>query len=563
MADYTLVILEATGIQPYVFGSNHLAQNIGASELVYRSTTEWLLEALDDFSSNVEGWSLADGLKFNNAQVTDGVEVEVVYAGGGNTMLLFAGDRQAQRFIQALTRRLLEDARGLQLIADHKQFTWNDKRKNLRAIDGILREDIGQRKLSRTHSTPLLGLGVTAACVFTGLPAVGNDQDPDVVGHEAAKKMAGTGAAPHLISAQVAAKIRAEDNGKKRLSTLLQTLLKGTGLDIVYDFDQFGEKGESRYIAVVHADANQMGERFKQLSGKAANDRDYVDRLRTLSRSVQENARDALQETVAYLLHSWDPLEHTFGYGERKVTVPLKNGHRYLPFRPIVFGGDDTTFVCDGRLGLPLAAKYLQAFTKRQLSDGVEEKPVFARAGVAVVKTHFPFSRAYELADDLAAAAKREIDKLKIKEESTTVMDWHFSTTGVIRELADIREREFKGGNKLSLLARPIRVGASNNGEWRNWEIFAGMVNFFQKDEAWAGRRNKLITMRDALREGPRSFRLFRDNYRIEAHELPELKGRPAMQLDGWDGEECGYFDAIEAVDFFVSLDPAHAKEAA
>jgi hypothetical protein len=35
------------------------------------------------------------------------------------------------------------------------------------------------------------------------------------------------------------------------------------------------------------------------------------------------------------------------------------------------------------------------------------------------------------------------------------------------------------------------------------------------------------------------------------------------MQLDGWDGEECGYFDAIEAVDFFVSLDPAHAKEAA
>ena len=33
-----------------------------------------------------------------------------------------------------------------------------------------------------------------------------------------------------------------------------------------------------------------------------------------------------------------------------------------FPLRPIVFGGDDLTFVCHGRIGLALAARYLQYF---------------------------------------------------------------------------------------------------------------------------------------------------------------------------------------------------------
>ena len=44
MTPYSLLLLEVTGIQPYVFGSNHLAQNIGASELVLRATTAWLVD---------------------------------------------------------------------------------------------------------------------------------------------------------------------------------------------------------------------------------------------------------------------------------------------------------------------------------------------------------------------------------------------------------------------------------------------------------------------------------------------------------------------------------------
>jgi hypothetical protein len=39
------------------------------------------------------------------------------------------------------------------------------------------------------------------------------------------------------------------------------------------------------------------------------------------------------------------------------VKLTLENDKYLLPFRPIVFGGDDVTFICDGRLGLSLATQ--------------------------------------------------------------------------------------------------------------------------------------------------------------------------------------------------------------
>jgi hypothetical protein len=39
----------------------------------------------------------------------------------------------------------------------------------------------------------------------------------------------------------------------------------------------------------------------------------------------------------------------------QEISLKLSNeGKICLPFRPLVYGGDDVTFVCDGRLGLVL-----------------------------------------------------------------------------------------------------------------------------------------------------------------------------------------------------------------
>jgi len=498
MSEKTLLMVEASGIQDYIFGSNKLALNIGASELVRRATEDWV-EALT-------------------------TPEQRVYVGGGNAMLLFDTESEAVAVARQLTRLALEEAPGLQLLVARQNF----QEGQLRKTHQELRERLAQRKLDRHPSTPLLGLGVTAACVYTGAPAV-DVQDGQ------------------LISAEVQAKLRATEDGKAHLREQLRQITDD--YEFVYDFNDFGTKGESSYLAVIHTDGNRMGERIQGLVG--VTDEAYAEALGAFSDSVRKAADIALNSTVNLLLQNIVEDQDDNGKVIKtiagRVPCPEKGGVIHLPFRPIVFGGDDVTFVCEGRLGLALAAHYLRVFSAKLLAD---KQLAHARAGIAVVKSHYPFSRAYELAEDLAASAK-----VYIKEAKTpcTALDWHFAVGGLVLPLKEVREREYKvpAGN---LLLRPLSLTPIANNE-RSWETFTGILTAFHQDP-WAGRRNKLKTLREALREGPQAVERFLAVYG-DRQELPEIKALPSMAKQGWQGQRCGYFDAIEALDFFIPLEDA------
>jgi hypothetical protein len=52
MSQYIATVIDTTGIQKYIFGSNRLKENIGASHLVKLATTDWVEEFLKDFGLN-------------------------------------------------------------------------------------------------------------------------------------------------------------------------------------------------------------------------------------------------------------------------------------------------------------------------------------------------------------------------------------------------------------------------------------------------------------------------------------------------------------------------------
>ena len=227
-----------------------------------------------------------------------------------------------------------------------------------------------------------------------------------------------------------------------------------------------------------------------------------------------------------------------------KVPVPRdKEGKDRLPFRPIVFGGDDVTFVCEGRLGLELAAKYLREFTSEILADN---ENTYARAGVAIVKSHYPFSRAYDLAEELCKEAKKRIKELEEEgHPGATVMDWHFAVGGLVLPLRQVRQREYLSDEGRNLLMRPISLDHANT-TWRSWRTFTDLMQDFQdrmprKERQW----------RDALRAGPEAVKLFLNT---TGGELLDIQRLPDMKKQGWQGGECGYFDAVEALDFFIPL---------
>lgn len=545
MREVTLTQIEASGIQDYIFGSNNLKQNIGASELVTRATTDWVVETLNklDIAHNAVQDESRQSWRLSNWE--PGLPpAQIVYYGGGNALILFSGppEQHAIPFTKALTRKAVRQARGLSLVVGHQSFDWESQpaAKNHTTLRGI----VAERKLNRRLNVPLLGLGVTAACVFTGLPAVGVDDDA-------------------LIAQEVRHKYDAQDDAEKRLADLLKQ--ESSGYNYVADFNLLGERDESSYIAVIHADGNRMGERFEAIAKAhpAATDNDaYCMQLRRLSEAVEKKAENALKATVSLLVNSLDFRNSKFG---GVVPVPKGNdGTEYLPFRPIVFGGDDVTFVSEGRLGLSLAAYYLGKIAEGDLPGAREGEigdPLYARAGVAIVKSHYPFARAYELAEALCASAKKKLPELAPQGKGV-VLDWHYATSGVILSLAQMREREYRSQDGHNLLMRPVRldIGEPPVGSqyWRSWRNFAVVTHEFQESKVWYERRNKVKSLRDPLRYGPESVRLFLQNYGLP--DLPEIPGQQ-MSKTGWHGEDCGYFDAIEAMDFYVHLeDKANGK---
>lgn len=550
MGQQTLMLIEATGIQDYIFGSNQLAQNIGASELVTQATTDWVYQELpqphnvEQDPTHPDGWCITD-----RALVANSLAAEVVYAGGGNAMLLFGDDDRADAFARRLTRRILVGSPGPQVVLKRQSF--DPEEQALAKLHQGLRKDLARRKLNRSRSAPLMGLGVTAACIYTGGPAVPVDD----------KRLFETRALgeDQLVSAEVLAKLKARESATDRLNHHLKDVLRA-GYEFVYDFDKLGTKGESSYLAVVHADGNHMGDRIKAIGAKFPHPEDnanYVLALRRFSESVQEAASAALNRTAGMLLAPDNIERDDKGQDLLSGVVPIWD-NQYLPFRPIVFGGDDVTFVAEGRLGLEIAARYLSEYASHHLADGelingklAEGLPAYARAGVAVVKTHYPFSRAYELADDLCQSAKGYIKEWTNRgEPGVTAMDWHFAVAGLVLPLKEVREREYTA-REGTLLMRPLRLNDPNQ-DWRSWQAFYNLTHEFQRQNGeWAGRRNKVKALRDALREGKDATQIFLRN--IEA-TLPPIPRQPEMDSSGWQGGVCGYFDVIEALDFYVQL---------
>jgi hypothetical protein len=521
-SEYTLVAVDVSGIQEYIFRSNNLKHQLGASELVRRATSMWVRAHLPKPNNMLSDDELLCDKHIEDSQL----KAEVLYSGGGNAVILFSDSEKAGNFIAGLTRTALLNSPGLNVTVAHRPFTWREDGNDLGAQVGeLLSTDLRRKKQSGFTHSEMLGLSVTADCEFTGLPAVGRDDEG------------------HRISAEIEAKRAVVDAANSRLKHEIGI----SDQECVLDFGDFGTEGESSYIAVVHTDGNRIGKRFQKLSELGLKNRDYIQAVRALSQSVNEAAQEALKTTVNAIRSL--PLVD----GKLAGVVPVRNGR--LPFRPIVFGGDDVTFVCDGRLGLTATARYLEAFTHQMLDMPSGKEHPTARAGIAIVKTHFPFGQAYRLAEALARLAKSFNDNGRY-----STMDWHFGINGVVSDLQTIRKRDYMardGQSAHSLLMRPLRLesdssdssGSSDSFEWRTWSNFAQLVSALQNESKYP--RNKLMALRDALRGGPETTKRF-----IAAHflaaQLPQVPSQTAGE--GWTGKDCVYFDAIEAMEFFIPL---------
>lgn len=538
MKEFTITIIDTTGKQNYIFSSNRLRENIGASFLLSQATKGWVKETL-----------VKIGVPANHQEEpieSSDLKAELIYAGGGNALILFKSRTTAFEFTEILSKRVLIEAPGVNLLVAHAEFDWDKEKILFSLVEKLKSNQIERQKYERIHSAPLLGLGVTASCGSTQLPAVGRSKE--LIDYKEDEEADG-----YLISNETKQKLKAVGKANNELQEFFKDVVDKNIFPFPYRTDHLGRSiGESSYAAIVHADGNGMGNRFKEYGNDKKN-RDYIIAMREFSKSVDQAGINALKDVVKVITQSIQEQKVIGRLGEFHL-----NAKNYLPFRPLVYGGDDITFICEGRLGLDLAALFLKKFEEREVADG---KPLTACAGVCVVKTHYPFARAYEISEDLCKKAKGFVkdERKNYSIDYFSAIDWHLAASGLFGSMSEIREREYtihKERDSYDLTMRPVRL-RENSSDWRTWDGFTQVVTQFKECQHWKERQNKVMALREILRKASsEAIQEFLLAYKLSHLPLfPDSSGQSQkLAKNGWLNKQCGYFDAIEAMEFYLGL---------
>lgn len=563
---YVLVAVETAHIQSYIFASNRLRENVGASYLVAAATGEWALATVmemvlrhnlapqtrDELRNRLYQVSKAKPL-FNHAlHIENGqLDAEVLYSGGGNIVLLFADEVKSREFIHTLSRKVQIEAPGLGLTFSARLFDWNE---SLCEAVGALLQDMKKQRGYQPTLRGDAGQGVQMMCASTSFPAVIMDREANA---------ADSPWQPY--SAETHAKRQFANEANEVLRTTLG--LEETTYDFPLDFDDLGRsKEDTSYVAVVHADGNGLGLLIQALKGQG--NREYIERMRELSEGIKEVAQKSQQAIIRQLLASLSSDKKSLiGIGDTTTSIELQQRGKkmILPFRPLVSGGDDVSFVCDGRIGLDLAVMFLREFEVQ--SRSLLGRSLTACAGVAIVKTHYPFARAYDLADDLAGNAKQA--RQAYGDDAPSALDWHVTAGGLYGDLDDLRQREYRveDGN---LTLRPVFVAdlEPQNADYpRTWSAIRRMITQFQTG-SWRDSRNKAEGLREVLRKGAVETAVYKARYLTESSKHWS-KGKPPylpeigqFEFNGWRDGVCGYYDALELVDKYLPLKTDQTQEA-
>lgn len=501
MNRFAAVIIDTVSIQSYIFSSNKLKENIGASHLVKKIYETELKEALekvfDDSNVDIKAWeSEPDRLSITNPSV----HFEIGYIGGGNALILFKDKVKAIEFVREFSKLLLKRTPGLKtafgLIED---FDLNDFKGSMEE----LHESLKKNKNRYFPNVVLQKHGFTADCPRTGESAeIFKDENDG-----------------NFISSVAYAKIEAAEDSKREIKDALKDVLKDK-YTITNDIEKLGQKkDELNYIAVVHIDGNKMGERFMNCES--------LPEIRKLSKEVRNATEKAFKSMISELIKRIEKRvlseDEGFSFGN-------EDNKTILPVRPIIIGGDEITFVCDGRLALWLAEIFIKEFTN--------DKSLSACGGISIVKTKYPFFRAYEMAEYLTKKAKM----ISRDEENSSYIDFFISSGGWVGEEI---EKNYYWALEGNLHFGPYRVDGDRNRDERHIDNLKEVVKGLKKLPM-----NKVMKLRDVLYEDKGSAMMFVKELETRGHKLPEIPGKNYHRSIWLDGRT-PYFDAIELMDFY------------
>lgn len=528
------ILLDTRSIQKYVFGSNKLKTNTGASYIVDGIFTEGMVDVLKKSGLKMPAisWEEAENLQMEQDAA---IEAEIAYIGGGNMLVLVRkGDKSlafCRELVQQWSLKVLLNAPGLKTGAAIGEISL-DKAEFTASLNKLYK----QLKDNQNNILPQVDLpytGFTVECDYSGKAVNVFNKDYG-----------------RLVSAEVEAKARAYPYAAEKNKQDYRASL-GDKFSFCSELESIGYKDGESYISVIHIDGNNMGVKF-------SNCRNMHER-KTLSLKVKQTVQHAFEYLVNKIITEYD------SYADVLDMRQLKEGNKkLLPLRPIIIGGDDITFICPGRMGLQYAQSFIEYVNSEDLLDDnlhkyiqnktgkTISKSMSCCAGVAIVPAKYPFFRAYELAEQLCDEAKN----LSRKDDGS-YLDFAILHGEKYGDIKLLRNEQYVT-NVGNLHYGPYNVLGSKKDKHSLKALFA-LMQMLADDKM---PRNKVKDLRSVLQESKHNMSIFMEN----CPEMQQLvKHEAACDNIGADAlwEENGatrYIDAIEIMDFVYPQKGMEAK---
>lgn len=433
-----IVLLETSGNQRYIFSTNKLRENVGASELTYQIGTSVVEKYLEEINKST-----------NNA-------IEPIITTSGKALLSVSGKddltarKTAEEIVRKVTTYALKEMPGLtvhgaicKVESCEKADKSDEADKFHKAVGDVHKrlEEIRYRipsNLQRFQRIPFV-----AECASSNLPAQDVKIFYDKRGKEVERKVfsQAISAKRNVLVKLESSEFNNEDFKKSRIVRELEEFQ----LELFEDLEKLEKnfKKQADWLAVVHADGNGLGQIFLKFDEHAdmSSSETYKKDYKEFSHEIDTCTKNA--------------------FGKALQKLQEKFGSYSIPVVPLVIGGDDLTFICDGEYAISLTKDFLQNFEtecvnnpviKRLTTKDGKEIPLGICAGIAIIKPKFPFHQAYDLAEKLLQSAK----KTKQISTSLSAFDYHVLYDSSGTTLEEIRA-------KTPFVARPYVV--SENAE--------------------------------------------------------------------------------------------------
>jgi hypothetical protein len=423
------------GIQSFILQSDELRDIVGASELI------------EEISTN----------SFNN--FGDDEEKTVIKA-AGNIKYIFDTKEECERAVLEFPKIVMKMAPGITVsqavVSYENDSDFGD------AIDAIEEKLKAQRNKQITTEPVYMSMRRSRQ---TGMPVVKIRKGVYLDAATEAKRKKSRGG---------------DDSSVISLSRKCFGLEKGhiSHNQIAYNIKDITDRND--WIAIIHADGNGLGQVVQKV-GKSQED------FREFSKRLDDATKGAAQK-------AYKDISNKYKFDDVK--------SRIIPIRPVVLGGDDFTVICRADFAMEYTNVFLDEFEKRTKDklSGIFRKyklgmdKLTACAGIAYIKSSYPFHYGYDLAESLCSVAKKEArgKANEIGALAPSCIMFHKVQDSFVTDYKDIEDRELKAADGVSFKFGPYYLKSENGATVDDLLINIGKLNSKEGNTVKSHLRNWL-----------------------------------------------------------------------